>query len=141
MGEDTEREIEWPREIWLEELDEHHNGRGYVVLSQAATIMRHEGDLSRDCEFQRYVDGDIHESAEKYWQSRIEALTAERDAAYLAGVKAGLEAAGDAQHFASRALRQLGYSSFCDSLDECTRQIRALDPAAIARAQKENPNG
>jgi hypothetical protein len=110
--------------------------------------MRHEGDLSRDCEFQRYVDGDIHESAEKYWQSRIEALTAERDAAYLAGVKAGLKAAGemakDTQPIIcavcglSRALPHHNHGFVPATLVDVASNIRALDPVAIARAaQKE----
>ena len=56
----------WPREIWMAELDEHHNGRGDVVLSEHATVPRYEGDKERDREFHRYVDGDIFDSHEKY---------------------------------------------------------------------------
>lgn len=70
---DGEDQIQWPEEIWLAELDEHHNGTGMVVLSEFATVARWEGDDERDCAFQRYVDADTYESADKYWRNQIEA--------------------------------------------------------------------
>ncbi len=60
----------------MAELDEHHNGTGMVVLSQFATVPRWEGDDERDCEFHRYVDADIHESAERYYKDQIAKLRA-----------------------------------------------------------------
>lgn len=66
--------IEWPREIWMAELDEHHNGTGMVVLSEHATVPRWEGDDERDCNFQRYIDADIHDSAERYYEAKLEEM-------------------------------------------------------------------
>lgn len=71
--------VAWPHEIWMAELDEHHNGTGMVVLSQFATVPRWEGDDERDCAFQRYVDADIYESAERYHKERYDALLAENE--------------------------------------------------------------
>lgn len=76
MAEDAPEISKWPEEIFLAELDEHHNGTGMVVLSQFATVPRWEGDDERDCEFQRYVDADIHESAERYYKDQIAKLRA-----------------------------------------------------------------
>ncbi|MFC4731778.1 hypothetical protein [Salipiger abyssi] len=73
---DTES-VEWPREIWAAERGEH-DPDGRYVLSEHATVPRWEGD--RECEFQRYVDGDIYDSADRYWRDRCDALAAERDA-------------------------------------------------------------
>ena len=70
-------EIEWPREIWMAELDRHHNGTGMVVLSEHATVARWEGDDERDRDFHGYIDADIYNSAEKYWRRRFEAMEAE----------------------------------------------------------------
>lgn len=71
-----EREIEWPEEIWLAELEEHHQGIGHVVLSEFATVSRWEGDQERDREFQRYVDADVYESAERYYKDQIAKMRA-----------------------------------------------------------------
>lgn len=65
-------EIEWPREIWMAEREEYDQGVVTAVLSEHATLTRFEGDTERDREFHRYVDGDIHDSAEKYWRARLE---------------------------------------------------------------------
>ncbi len=69
-------EIKWPREIWMQDLDEHHNGLAFAVLSEHATIPRWEGDVNRECAFHRYVDADIHDSADRYYRHRIEELEA-----------------------------------------------------------------
>lgn len=74
MCELTEDGPEWPREIWLQELDEHHNGLAFAVLSEHATIPRWDGDVTRDCEYHAYVDADIYESAKRYWEHQIEAV-------------------------------------------------------------------
>lgn len=76
MAEEAPETTKWPEEIFLAELDEHHNGTGMVVLSEFATVPRWEGDDERDCEFQRYVDADIHESAERYYKDQIAKLRA-----------------------------------------------------------------
>ena len=69
--------IEWPREIWMAERDEHDQGVVNAVLSEHATVARWEGDKERDRDFHHYIDADIHESAERYWKGQIES---ERDA-------------------------------------------------------------
>jgi len=71
----------WPREIWMAELDEHHNGTGMIVLSEFATVPRWEGDDERDGDFHRYVDADILETTEQYYKNQIEG---ERQARQLA---------------------------------------------------------
>lgn len=76
MPDDKHELSQWPDEIWLAELAEHHNGTGMVVLSQFATVPRWEGDDERDGEFQRYVDADIHDSAERYYKGEIAKLRA-----------------------------------------------------------------
>jgi len=73
---DTEP-TEWPREIWMAERDEHDQGVVSAVLSEHATVSRWEGDKERDREFHRYVDADIHESAERYHATKRRELTAE----------------------------------------------------------------
>ncbi|MBY6055368.1 hypothetical protein [Leisingera daeponensis] len=67
---------EWPREIWMAELDEHHNGTGMVVLSVSATVPRWEGDDERDCDFQKYVDADILDTTERYYEAKLEEMRA-----------------------------------------------------------------
>ena len=69
-------QIEWPREIWMGEREEHDQGVVTAVLSEHATVARWEGDKERDREFHRYVDADIHESAERYYKARIAAAEA-----------------------------------------------------------------
>lgn len=76
MANDAPEISKWPEEIFLAELSEHHNGTGMVVLSEFATVPRWDGDDERDCDFQRYVDADIHESAERYYQDQIAKLRA-----------------------------------------------------------------
>lgn len=63
--------IEWPREIWMAERDEHDQGVVHAVLSEWATVARWEGDKERDREFHHYIDADIHESAERYFKAQI----------------------------------------------------------------------
>lgn len=58
--------MEWPREIWMAERDELDQGVVSAVLSEHATVARWEGDEERDRDFHRYVDADIHDSAERY---------------------------------------------------------------------------
>ena len=66
-------EIEWPREIWMAERDDHDQGIVSAVLSEHATVARFEGDTERAREFHRYVDADIYETAERYWHARVTA--------------------------------------------------------------------
>ena len=71
---DTSAEaVEWPREIWMAEREDHDQGVVSAVLSEYATVARWEGDKERDRDFHKYVDGDIHDTAERYYQSIIEA--------------------------------------------------------------------
>jgi hypothetical protein len=76
-------EIEWPREIWMAERDEHDQGVVSAVLSEHATVARFEGDVERDREFHRYIDADIYDSAERYWKARTDHHLALVAAAYL----------------------------------------------------------
>ncbi len=69
-------ELEWPREVWMAERDEHDQGVVSAVLSEHATVARWEGDKERDREFHCYIDADIFESAERYFKVQIEALQA-----------------------------------------------------------------
>lgn len=71
--------VEWPREIWMAEREEHDQGVVSAVLSEHATVARWEGDHERDRDFHRYIDADIYDSAEKYWKARHAELTAELD--------------------------------------------------------------
>lgn len=66
-------ETEWPREIWMGEREEHDQGVVTAALSEHATVARWEGDKERDREFHRYIDADIHDSAERYYREIIEA--------------------------------------------------------------------
>lgn len=74
MSDASGSDIEWPREIWMAEREEHDQGVVSAVLSEHATIARWEGDTERDREFHRYIDADIYESAEKCWKHRAEAM-------------------------------------------------------------------
>lgn len=68
----------WPREIWAFEIDQDaFETSGVYVLSEFATIPRHEGDNERDRASKRYIDEDILTSSEKYHAQRYEDLTAE----------------------------------------------------------------
>ncbi|MCV6826041.1 MULTISPECIES: hypothetical protein [Halocynthiibacter] len=71
-----ERANPWPREIFMGELEDNHNGSAYAVLSEAATVARWEGDEERDRDFHKYVDGDIFDSQAKYYAARFEAKDA-----------------------------------------------------------------
>lgn len=62
--------VVWPPEIWMAERDDYDQGLVYAVLSEEATISRWAGDQERDCEFHKYVDADIYESAERYWKHK-----------------------------------------------------------------------
>lgn len=75
----TDTEIEWPREIWMAERDEHDQGVVRAVLSEHATVARWEGDSERDREFHHYIDADIYVSAQRYHDTKLAAITAERD--------------------------------------------------------------
>jgi hypothetical protein len=78
-----EQQIEWPREIWMAECEDHGQGVVSAVLSVHATVARWEGDKEREREFHRYVDEDIFETTERYWKERAEkaeAALAEKEA-------------------------------------------------------------
>lgn len=77
--------IEWPREIWMAERDDHDQGVVRAVLSEQATVARFEGDKERDREFHRYVDGDIFDSQAKYYSAERERLRAEVERLLKAG--------------------------------------------------------
>lgn len=64
--------IEWPREIWMAERENHDQGVVSAVLSEWATVARWEGDKEREREFHRYVDEDIFKITERYWKERAE---------------------------------------------------------------------
>lgn len=80
-----EPQIEWPREIWMAEREDHDQGVVSAVLSEWATVARWDGDKERDREFHRYVDEDIFETTERYWKERAEkaeAALAEKQALF-----------------------------------------------------------
>lgn len=70
-------DLVWPREIWMAEREEHDQGVVSAVLSEHATIARWAGYEERDRDFHRYVDADIYDSAERYYEHRIEQLEAD----------------------------------------------------------------
>ncbi len=70
-------DLEWPREIWMAERDDHDQGVVQAVLSEHATISRWEGDKERDREFHRYIDADIYESSLRYHQAKLAELRSE----------------------------------------------------------------
>jgi len=72
--------VEWPREIWMAERDDHDQGIVSAVLSEHATVARWAGDSERDKEYHHYIDMDVYDSAEKYHAARYDALAAEREA-------------------------------------------------------------
>jgi anti-sigma factor RsiW len=63
--------MDWPREIWAAELGEFEPVGDYVC-SEHATVARYEGDKERGRIFHRYVDGDIHDSQERYFKAMLE---------------------------------------------------------------------
>ena len=63
--------IDWPNEIWMAELEEHHNGQATAVLSEFATVARFEGCPDTDREFHRYVDGDTFASQEAHYKALL----------------------------------------------------------------------
>lgn len=62
---DAEKDAQptWPREIWMLARDE--DDQGYTCASLSEFGGGDEADLHR------YVDADIHDSAEKYWRARL----------------------------------------------------------------------
>ena len=85
-------DLEWPREIWAAERGDFEP-TGTHVFSVHATAARFEADTERDREFHRYVDSDIFDSQEKYFQHQITTLRTQlaeareaalREAAYVA---------------------------------------------------------
>tara|TARA_Y100000310_G_scaffold324866_1_gene387308 strand:+ start:3904 stop:4269 length:366 start_codon:yes stop_codon:yes gene_type:complete len=76
---DAHDSIEWPREIWVTERDDYDQGVVMAVLSEWATVARFEGDMERDREFHRYVDGDIFDSQAKYYAAERGRLRAENE--------------------------------------------------------------
>jgi hypothetical protein len=89
---DTDQ-IEWPREIWMAEREDHDQGVVNAVLSEHATIARWEGDTERDREFHHYIDADIHKSAERYYEAKIEEMRARIKADRIEELEAQVEAA------------------------------------------------
>lgn len=116
----NDNKIEWPREIWMAERDDHDQGVVSAVLSEHATVARFEADKERDREFHRYVDGDIYDSAEKYHRTLLDEAKAERDV-YKARV--------DHLQSTVTALTNAEATARCDALEEalsCIEKIRAL---------------
>jgi len=69
--------IHWPREIHAAEIKhDEHEVSGTYLLSELATVPRWEGDEERDREWQKYVDADVFESAERYYKGEISKLRA-----------------------------------------------------------------
>lgn len=62
---------DWPREVWLAELDEHRNGRGEVVTPVHSTVARYEGCPKTDRDFHEYVDKHILDSTERYYKAKL----------------------------------------------------------------------
>ncbi|SDJ52229.1 hypothetical protein SAMN04487993_104019 [Salipiger marinus] len=61
----VEPDTSWPREIWATELDEHDP----CIRAYPSQIPEHADH--------RYIDGDIYDSADRYWRERVTALEAE----------------------------------------------------------------
>lgn len=116
---------EWPREIWMAKRQEHDQGVVSAVLSEWATVARFEGDKEREREFHRYVDGDIYDSAEKYWRTRLDEANTRTDTIPSpdALIRAALEAAA-----------KKAWIKGWMHPDEIASTIRALadDPEALA---------
>lgn len=55
-----ENHVEWPPEIWMAERDDYDQG---VVTASTGQ--------SEQC-YHRYIDADIHESAERYYKTIIQ---------------------------------------------------------------------
>ena len=119
-------QIEWPREIWMGEREEHDQGVVTAVLSEHATVARWEGDKERDREFHRYVDADIHESAERYYKARIAAAEA---AAYRKAAEwhnkeiAKVKSQIDDNNAYARRMRDKGHS--CQTTDAANENCRS----------------
>lgn len=93
-------EIEWPREIWAFAIDySEFETSGTYATSQFATIPRWEGDSERERPVQRYVDGDVYDSADRYWRERVETLEAKLAEAERRG----------AERMRERAARELAH--------------------------------
>lgn len=116
---------EWPREIWAFAIDySEHEVSGTYATSEWATVPRWEGDPERDRPSQRYVDGDIYDSAERYWRERVEALEAKLTDAERRG----------AERMRERAAQYVDdwFSGFIESgekscsLDDMIQAIRAI---------------
>jgi hypothetical protein len=58
----------------MAERDDHDQGVVRAVLSEHATVARFEGDTER--EFHHYIDADIHQSAERYYEQKLEEMRA-----------------------------------------------------------------
>ncbi|MGR3825199.1 MAG: hypothetical protein ACU0A5_21725 [Salipiger marinus] len=61
----VESETSWPREIWATERDEHD----LCIRAYPSRIPEYADH--------RYIDGDIYDSADRYWRERVTALEAE----------------------------------------------------------------
>ena len=130
MDEATEKT--WPREIWMAEREAYDHGVVTAVLSEHATIARWDGDKERDREFHRYVDGDIHDTAERYYKAILEAERNAKDARI-----AELEAAIKRQAGAAKTLRNLTLAEVQHIKDNERKQylaIKTLDSERDANA-------
>lgn len=129
-------EIEWPREIWMAERDDHDQGIVSAVLSEHATVARFEGDTERERDFHRYVDADIYETAERYWKARVvaayEAAAVEMDLGAHVVSNCGIDEETQAYTNAARIIRALTPADAKAALEDVRREARneALREAA-----------
>ncbi|MFQ6550469.1 hypothetical protein AADZ90_021205 [Aestuariibius sp. 2305UL40-4] len=62
--------MQWPKELWAAENPDNAP-RGEHVFSEFATVPQWEGD---EREYHRYVDADVHESAERYFKHQVRGI-------------------------------------------------------------------
>jgi hypothetical protein len=121
---DAPEDAKWPREIFAAEIKhDEHEVTGIYVTSEFATVARYEGDAEREREFQRYVDGDIYDSAEKYWKNRADIAEAR-----IAELESALRNIGVMAHSdtCSTQLTFMGHA--CDCHVECARDALKETP-------------
>lgn len=137
--------IEWPREIWMAERDDHDQGVVWAVLSEHATVARFDGDKERDREFHRYVDGDIFDSQAKYYAAERDRLRAEvgrlREAAQewaearestVSGEKATWERLANAESALAEAVRATSPACQTGSATDTTCEEEEMDVEVVA---------
>jgi hypothetical protein len=74
----TDDTPDWPREIWMAEREAHHQGVVTATVFDPDAAFDVPDTIDPAWAFHRYVDGDIHDSMERYYQHQLEAERADR---------------------------------------------------------------